>query len=1147
MMPSNFTILFLNINSLSNEKLLEIQALNNSDIICLAETRQSESRLKEFSLKGYEVYYKCRSPRSLSANRVHGGVATFIKSTLMQGIKLINSSLPDVLWLKLNKDFFNLDKDIFLATIYLPPLHSHWYDNLGYDIFDELGIEILEFSQKGMILLAGDFNAKTANETGLPLPQDMDPNEPYLPTGVHEVNFYRMSKDNNPIDPFGRSLLDICNNLSLVILNGNVGTDKNIGSFTFQRKLYNGKLQQSVIDYMIASLDLLPLISEFEIIPHPANISDHFALILSLKANLVPRRPQSTPISTEANIHWHPQLENQYLIKLEQYWESHATNFRQVLEDKTLETGLKIKELTGMLLQSIKESTKRINPDSGQPKTHKKPKNPPWWNEQCQKLYKEYTKAIHKCRQKNSLTNCELRKRRHAEFTRLFRRQRNMYYRQLATKLSNLSTNRPKDFWRLLKNQKQTEVDIDPLILLNHYKNLLQPETALPVENGILEEIGKFETEGPGVEALDAEISVTECKKALKRLVNGKSPGLDRIPYEYLKTGSLILSPFLTKLFNCILQSGCYPSEWTQAIICSIYKAGDKADPENYRGISLLPSLGKLFDTILETRLRSWEKANAVLNQNQAGFRSGYATVDHIFTLNSIIQRYKSEGRKVYCAFIDFSKAFDTVNRTVLYYKLQKEGVSPKFIRLIRSLYSQTKACIKGYENEFFDILSGVQQGAPLSPLFFALILNDLDKELRKNNTGSITLQNLVIHSLLFADDLVMLSETAQGLLHSLSVLYNYSKKWGLKVNPTKSKVIIFRNPGPLTVNTIWRMGNSDLILERVDEYKYLGVWFKSTGLTQFTLKKRAELGNSAKFSLINSLRNLNLELKLNLSLFDTLVTSVLFYGVEVWGYLKTKNHIELVHTSFLRQTLKVRKSTPLLTLYGETGRIPLSCFATLRMIRYWSKLVNLPDDRYAKVAYKDALDLYHTNPDYSPWCSFILKALRQISMHGHFDFSSVPNLHNFYNTAKTRLFEKYKKEWQNEISRLSSLDNYMKFKPSHGLEHYFSVVSNKKHLTALCRFRLRSHNLAIELGRHKNMPRDRRICNYCDMDQIEDEIHFLLFCPLYEEFRRPLIPLISELNTHDAFVFLLHSTAPEVLKLVAKFIYLAFEKRSGI
>lgn len=128
-------------------------------------------------------------------------------------------------------------------------------------------------------------------------------------------------------------------------------------------------------------------------------------------------------------------------------------------------------------------------------------------------------------------------------------------------------------------------------------------------------------------------------------------------------------------------------------------------------------------------------------------------------------------------------------------------------------------------------------------------------------------------------------------------------------------------------------------------------------------MQKRAELGNRAKFSLINSLQSYFLDPKLALRLFDTLVSSVLFYGVEVWGYLPFKYHIEVVHISFLRQFLGVRRSTHLLAIYGESGRLPLFYFGILRMLRYWSKFLSLPGNRYSMLKLLTSTPLSYNVP----------------------------------------------------------------------------------------------------------------------------------------------------------------------------------------
>jgi len=349
-----------------------------------------------------------------------------------------------------------------------------------------------------------------------------------------------------------------------------------------------------------------------------------------------------------------------------------------------------------------------------------------------------------------------------------------------------MSANNPRLFWKTLKPVQKQLDSTSPETFSIHYKNLLQSEVPVEGSDALHDSVVTFLQTNSAVDILDAPISPSECLKCLKRLPNAKAPGLDGIPGEFLKRGATTLTPLLVKLFNFIFSSGHYPADWTKAIICSIYKSGDKNDPANYRGISLLPILGKVFDQIFEFRLRQWEKLTSKLDQNQAGFRANYSTSDHIFTLNGIIRRYCSAGKKVYCAFIDFSKAFDTVSRTALFYKLIQEGISSKFLTLTYSMYSNTKACIQGLESDFFKVMAGVQQGAVLSPTYFAFFLNDLNKELASKGGGFVILNGHRIQSLLYADDLILPAETQEGLMSSLAILYDYVQAWGLRIQCCK-------------------------------------------------------------------------------------------------------------------------------------------------------------------------------------------------------------------------------------------------------------------------------------------------------------------------------------------------------------------------
>ena len=147
------------------------------------------------------------------------------------------------------------------------------------------------------------------------------------------------------------------------------------------------------------------------------------------------------------------------------------------------------------------------------------------------------------------------------------------------------------------------------------------------------------------------------------------------------------------KLFNCIFDSGNFPDSWAEGLIVPIYKKkGSKEDPNNYRGVTLLSCLGKYFNSILNARFK--KVSEKLISNIQAGFREGFSTMDHVFTIVSIINLYEKMGINLYVAFIDYQKAFDTIWRDGLWFKLVKEGIGGKFLNIIKNMYSKLKSCV---------------------------------------------------------------------------------------------------------------------------------------------------------------------------------------------------------------------------------------------------------------------------------------------------------------------------------------------------------------------------------------------------------------------------------------------------------------------
>lgn len=260
-------------------------------------------------------------------------------------------------------------------------------------------------------------------------------------------------------------------------------------------------------------------------------------------------------------------------------------------------------------------------------------------------------------------------------------------------------------------------------------------------------------------EDFDGNILETEVMYAINSLKFNKGVGLDKMPNEIFKHGKNVIVPWLTKLYNYIFNNCIYPANWSYHVIIPIFKKGDPSDPNNYRGITLTSPMTKVFSIILNNRIVNWADSNDTLCDAQNGIRNGRSTIDCVFVLQSLISKCINSKKRLFCAFIDFKKAFDYVYRCGLWHKLLNEGISSKMVNVLKEMYASVKACVKmnGTKSDFFDLNSGVRQGEPLSPMLFLLFINDVQQYLSQDEHFSIEL-----FLLLFADDTVLLADTPE-------------------------------------------------------------------------------------------------------------------------------------------------------------------------------------------------------------------------------------------------------------------------------------------------------------------------------------------------------------------------------------------------
>ena len=548
--------------------------------------------------------------------------------------------------------------------------------------------------------------------------------------------------------------------------------------------------------------------------------------------------------------------------------------------------------------------------------------------------------------------------------------------------------------------------------------------------------------------------------------------------------------------FNPVLESGILPDSWLEDIIKPIYKnKGDPLQSENYRPITILSCFGKLFTSMLNSRLHKFLEHHNILDKNQAGFRPGYSSTDHIFVLHAVTEVHvlKSKKVKLFCSFIDFSKAFDSVWRVGLWTKFLKHNIKGNFFRIIYNMYQEIKSCVSfnGSESSFFQSYRGVhvRQGENLSPDLFALFLNDLENFLSENNLKlsdddlSTYTQCIKTFALLYADDTLIFGTDEVSFQNNLNAFFEYSQIWKLDINFDKTKILVFgaRNDDrfnfKLGVNTI----------ATCNDFNYLGVIFTKSRSFYKARKNNVDHARKALHLLYKRTRNLYLPLDLQLHLFDHTVLPIALYSCEVWG-LENIQLIEHLHNEFLRRITNLRRSTPIYMLYAELWRTPVEIYIKSQLIGFWLSLVNGKETKLSKILYKKMLHDYNAGIYEHKWIRYIRDIHVSVGRFDLFHKNDIDNHRSVKMSISRVLFELHIQEWVQNLDAASKGNFYSSFKQDLAFQNYLQKLDSKHYLPVI-KFRTSNHKLPVETGRWENIPLDERNCqlHVCTKTDIGD------------------------------------------------------------
>ena len=373
----------------------------------------------------------------------------------------------------------------------------------------------------------------------------------------------------------------------------------------------------------------------------------------------------------------------------------------------------------------------------------------------------------------------------------------------------------------------------------------------------------------------------------------------------------------------------------------------------------------------------------------------------------------------------------------------------------------------------------GVRQGENLSPLLFAIYLNDFRTFLRENFDGLVKNSNSIfkemnvylrIFCLLYADDTLILAESYSQLQKALNALHLYCNKWALKVNLDKTKVIIF-SKGKITKYKPFKFGNNTVDI--VEDYVYLGTTFNFNGTFNKAKNKQVLQAQKAYYSLLSKVRNLNLAVDVFKELFEKLAIPVLLYGSEIWGYENT-NELQVMCNNLMRRFLRLHGTTPKCMINGELGIKEIEEYTDNRMLNFWCSIATGDESKISTILYKWTKALYDRNKFKSAWLDKIKTILDNIGMSS--TFNNIANISKvwFKNTIKLKLNDIYNQNWSNEVFNNSICLNYRVMTDRKHLKNYLLKLPSQ-YMHAMCKFKCANHRMPIVQGRYAGVDVDNR------------------------------------------------------------------------
>lgn len=1105
----------------------------NYDIFTVCETflRESSTPFQE----GFKWIGNNRKNIHVKAKRGSGGVGIFIKNEFLENhkVQIIDDKYDDILWIKVQ---LNKERDLYLCVCYLPPENTTRIID-SEEFFNRLMESVYTYQNQGNICIVGDFNARLGDTAD------------YI-EGADNIS-PRVNIDDGD-NKHGNQLVNFLIDTNMCVLNGRLGTDN------FTHISHRGR---SVVDYVLVPHEQLQFYTDFNVKTMSDTmdelnlrgydcVPDHSILHWTIQSNdnIAEKECESngTQNKEEKKRYNLSSIPSDFLSG-EVYRVDITTTIQKIEHDidHLCDINQAYSDFSKFIISQMDKHIGRKVAKNTQHR-NKKSLYKPYWNhdleQQCN-LTREKERDWLKCNgnaaTRRKLKSVYLQERK--QFDRLNRKAKRQYQLKEQSKLLALhSENRSRELWREIgklgmANDRTARIpmtvkdsngdvvsEVDEVLDLwkTSYETLYNGTTTTNSFDDTHLEMVKERLRdgaiGPGrpldTSILNAEITREEVKSAIFRAKLRKAPGFDNIPADVLRNDTCI--DILLRIFTYCFINGVTPRDWSAGVIQPIPKSDSKdpTDPLSYRGISLLSIPCKIYTDVLGQRLNKWLEMHDVLVDEQNGFRRKRSCIDHIYSLYSIVNNRKLKKLPTFVCFVDIRKAFDTVNRDCLWYKLYAIGIQGAFMEAVKSLYSDVKCAVRlnNYVTDWFSVTHGVKQGCNISPALFSIYVNDLASDIKDLQCG-VKFDDNIISLLMYADDIALLAANEHSLQCMLQCLNSWCEKWRLVINEEKTKIIHFRNPS--SPRSPYKFLCGDSFISYADRYRYLGFWFTEHLDLSVSVRELAKSANRALSAIITKSKFAGgMSLAVFKQLYTSLVEPVLFYCSGIWGHNKY-NFVQIVQNRACRYFLGTGKNGSNIAARGDLGWNSCDVNQKLEVCRLWAKLKLSDSNRLLS-----KIHIWSVSVNRS-WENKVLILFRNIGLDRFISDTQLTCLKKCMNSIKNHLINIDNCKWLEELFNDRNCNNgnklrtYRLYKTSNHTELYASNIMDFRHRQALAKFRSGNLKLNIETGRYSRpkVPLEDRLCTFCDLNCVEDECHFLITCDFYSDIRFHLFTLAEQ------------------------------------